>query len=335
MVALGAYIESPLELPYIDKDVDLKGRTIHLLPYYDASASEWFAFFPGKGKKLQRVALVDVIRGGYLSSKPLEESTDLSLPLHDLVFQRMSFPGMGRPIMGLEDAVENATSTLEFYEIVSKLHQEAHPGASQMAQSLLNQLFVVSRSLYDTLQVVCKVVCSFAMRIEDPSKAMMNNLPTSFAEVALHADQPRTAEEISARYNMPPPLAGFYSSQAPFLADIRKIRDRIIHRGHHAGFVMNLDEGLAISTNDVPWRDFPIWEGAIIGENGLGSLRRLFAHIIMTSVAATTRFAEAFFSCVALPAPLSPGNRAYLRGPLNHHLLTLEHTLEFPWERKG
>jgi hypothetical protein len=255
------------------------------------------------------------------------------MPLHDLAFQRMSFPKMGRPLMGLEDAVENATSVLEFYEIVSHLHQKQHAGASQLAQSLLSQLFVVSRSLYDTLQVVCRVVCSYAKRIDDPSTTLMNNLPTSFAEVALHGDKPRTGEEISDRYSMPPPLADFYASQAPFLADIRKIRDRVIHRGHHAGFVMNLDEGLAIPTNDAPWRDFPIWEGAIVGGNGLGSLRRLFAHVIMTSVAATTRFAEAFFSCISLPEPISPGNRVYLRGPLNHHLLNLEDTLAHPWER--
>jgi len=199
---------------------------------------------------------------------------------------------------------------------------------------LLNQLFIVSRSIYDTLQVMCKVVCSFAMQLDDPSKALMNNLPTSFAAVALQADQPRTAEAISERYNMPPPLAEFYSDQAHFLADIRKIRDRIIHHGHHAGFVMNLDQGLAIPTNEAPWSNFPIWEGAIIGENHLGSLRKLFAHIIMTSVAATTRFAEAFSSCIALPAPLSPGNRTYLRGPLNRHILELEDTLRSPWERE-
>ncbi|MFC2079667.1 hypothetical protein ACFLSZ_06775 [Candidatus Bipolaricaulota bacterium] len=119
------------------------------------------------------------------------------------------------------------------------------------------------------------------------------------------------------------------------LASIRKIRDRVIHRGHHVGFVFNLDEGLAVPTTESPWKYFNIWDEEQMAKNELGSLRLVFAHVIMQSVAATTRFAEAFFSCIALPEPISPGNHTFLRGPLNHHLMNLEAVLAAPWERVG
>jgi len=333
MVELGRHIEEARNLPYVKAGIDLKGRSIFLLPFYDTDVNEWFAFFETEPGRFQRVALVDIDRGAYLASVALDEACDLCLPLHDLVFQRMSFPKMGNPIMGLEDAVENACSVLEFYRIVSELYAEGHPGASQLAQSLVSQLFVVSRSLYDSLQMVCRVIATYFRRLDDTSKPLMKKLPTSFAEVALRHAEPRTADEISTRYDMPPPLAKLYGIQAPFLASVKRIRDKVIHRGHHVGFALNLDEGLAVRTTDPPWDTFDIWEGAVLGENQLGSLRRLFAHVLLQSLAATTRFAEAVFSCIALPEPVSPGNHIYLRSPLNHYIMELEQAFDSPWER--
>lgn len=333
MVELGGFINSAADLPYVEAGVGLQGRAIHVLPYFDASRQEWFAFFPVAGKRFQRVALVDIVRGAYISSESLNTKDDYSLPLHNLVFQQMSFPKVGNPMMGLEDAIENTSSLLELFELVSVLHAADHPGASQLAQSLVSQLFVVSRSLYDSLQVFCRMIASYAKQSDALSKPLMKKLPTSFAEVALHSEEPRTADEISTRYDMPPPLASFYSDQAPFLASIRKIRDKVIHRGHHVGFVFNLDEGLAVPAAEAPWKYFDIWDEDLMAKNELGSLRLVFAHVIMQSVAATTRFAEAFFSCIALPEPISPSNQTFLRGPLNHHLINLQDILASPWER--
>jgi len=333
MVKLGEYIDGATQLPYVAEGVKLRGRTIFLLPLFSNKPGEWFAFLPSGSGRLQRVALVDVIQGSYIAAAPIDPSSDFCLPLANLVFQQMSFSGVARPLMGLEDAIEGTASLLDLYEIVSNLHTAGHPGASQLTQALVNQLFVVSRSLFDVLQSLCRAVCSVVKRLDDPGKPLMKNLPTSFARVALHGDKPRSTDEISAKYGMPEPIAKFYRSQAPFLADIRQIRDGVIHRGHNVGYVMNLDEGLAVPTRDAPWNRLEIWDGACVGENELGSLRRLFAHVIHESAAATTRFAETFFSCIDLPAPISPGNRVFLRSPLNHYLIGIHHTLASPWER--
>jgi len=185
VVELGQHIEGARNLPYVKDDLDSKGRSIFLLPFFDAKSDEWFAFFPSGKNRFQRVALVDIERGAYLAPAALDEARDFCLPLHDLVFQRMSFAKMGNPMMGLEDAIENASSLLEFYRIVSDLYADGHPGASQLAQSLVGQLFVVSRSLFESLQVISRVVSSYFRHVNDTSKPLMKKLPTSFADVAL------------------------------------------------------------------------------------------------------------------------------------------------------
>ncbi len=336
MIQVGEYIEDPSRLPYVAEHIELQGRAIHVIPYFSSKNGEWFGFVQPQGKPLQRIALVDVVSGAYLASAPIQRDTDLYLPLEDLVFQRMSFPGVARPLMGLEDVVENFASLLELYELVSQLCHKEHPGAWQMAQLLVNQLFVVSRSLFDVLQGLCRQVCSVVKRLDDRSKRLMQDLPASFADAALCGEEPKTprpVDEISSRYDMPKPIAEFYNSQASFLSSIRKVRDGVIHRGHNAGFVLSLDEGLAVPTREVPWKDLEIWDESSVTINGLGSLRRLFAYVVSQSVTATTRFAEAFVSCIALPEPMSPRNHVFLRGLLNHHLIKIEDKLKAPWER--
>lgn len=334
MVKRGEYLDTPTDLPYVADGVQLWGRAIFLLPYFSRESTEWFGFLPRPDKSLQRVALVDVVSGAFLASAPLKADQDFFLPLEDLVFQRMSFSGLARPLSGLEDVIESFASLLELYEQVSHNCQEERTGAPQTAQLLVNQLMVVARTAFDVLQKICCEACATTRRIDDRTKPLMQPLKNSFAQVALSGDEPRTAEALMEKFDMPRPLADFYSSYGPFLARIRDVRDAIIHRGHNAGFVFNLDEGLAVATGERPWNKLDIWDERSLVRNGLGSLRMLFAYTISVAIAATTRFGEAFASCILLPKPLSPANHVFLRGPLNYHLLRLDETLASPWERQ-
>ena len=336
MVKIGEYLDTPTDLPYVADGVQLWGRAIVLLPYFSHESTEWFGFFQHPDKSLQRVPLVDIVSGGFLASAPLKAGQDFYLPLEDLVFQRMSFPGITRPLSGLEDVIESFASLLELYEQVSHNCQEKRPGAPQTAQLLVNQLMIVARTAFDVLQTISREACATVKRIDDRTKPLMQSLPRkdSFAQVALHKDEPRTPEALMRKFNMPKPLADFYNSYAPFLVKIRNIRDGIVHRGHNAGFVFNVDQGLAVLTKERPWNQLQIWDEGSLTNKNLGSLRKLFAYVISEVIAATSRFGETFASCVLLPEPLSSGNHVLLRGPLNHHLLRLDETLASPWERQ-
>jgi hypothetical protein len=334
MVRPGEYLSSPADLPYIDRNVELGGRAVIILPYYSSEAEEWFGFVQYPDGRIQRVGLVDVVSGSFLASAPLKDDEDLALPLEDMVFQKMSFSGVARPLSGFEDVVESFAALLELYERVSLDCAERRPGATQTAQLLVNHLLVVARSGFDVLQEIIRAACSVTRRIDDTAKHLMNPLADSFAQVALNGDTPRTPEELVDKFRMPPALARFYSSHGPFLANVRAIRDEIVHRGHHAGFILHLDEGLAVITEAAPWNKLAIWDEESLVRGRLGSLRKLFAYTIAETLSASTHFSEAFASCIALPEALSPGNRVFLRGPLNHHLVGLREVLETPWERR-
>ena len=335
MVKVGGYLDDPADLPYVTNGVQLEGRHIFLLPYFSTENKEWFGFFQRPDKPLQRVALVDVVSGAFLASAPLKADQDFYLPLEDLVFQRMSFPGIARPLSGLENVIKSFASLLELYEQVSHNCQEERTGALQTAQLLVNHLMVVTRTAFDVLQGISCGVCGIVKRTDDKTKPLMKQLGDSFAKVVLHADKPLPAEALMNKFNMPRPLADFYSSYAPLLVKVRSIRDDIVHRGYNAGFVFNLDQGLAVATKRRPWNQLQIWDERSLARKDLGSLRMLFAYIISEVIKATTRFGETFASCILLPEPLSPGNHVFLRGPLNHHLLGLEQTLASPWERQS
>ena len=76
-----------------------------------------------------------------------------------------------------------------------------------------------------------------------------------------------------------------------------------------------------------------IWDDNSVVNGKFGSLRKIFAFLISEALAATAKFGIAYSTCIALPQPISPGNHLYLRGPLNHHLMSLERVLSSPWER--
>jgi hypothetical protein len=336
MVRVGESLGNPIELPYVADGIQLRGRAIFVLPYFSHEEGEWYDFLDVPRRGLMRVAIRGVAGGAYLASERLSADEDLYLPLEELVFQRMSLPSLARQLSGLEDVVENFASLLELYELVSQNCHEKRAGARETAQLLVNQLVVLARTAFDVLQGICRQACATTRRLDDQSKPLMKPFPRkdSFADIALDSGAPRSREALMAAYDMPEAIAEFYNGHAAFLMNIRSIRDSIVHRGHNAGFVYDLERGLAVATDRRPWSELGIWEDAWLERNALGSLRALFAYVTLHAMTATTAFAEAFSTCIALPEPMSPANHVFLRGPLNHHLLGLSETLASPWERQ-
>ncbi len=334
VVEPGGIVRTAAELPYVVNPPS-DGRSVFLVPFFEQGSREWHAFFPIEKNHLRRMRLVEVVTGPYLSSHPLLPDQDLGLPLEDLVFQRMSFSTLARPMSGLEDVVENLASILELYRVVSLRSSENRIEAGQLAQALLEYLLVVTRSLYDVLQVLSREASSLFKRVDDREKSLMHKLSDSFADVALHGDKPRTKEEIQEAYRMPPALASFYAARAGHVRLLRDLRDSVVHRGHHVSYVIDLDEGLAVQTAEKPWSDLPIWNGDNTTRNSFGSLRAVFAYLTREALDATTGLADAYASFLLLPEPISPGNQLFLRGPLNRHLVNLQGTLGSPWERRS
>jgi len=336
MVEYGEILGGPADLPYVAGEVDLAGRKILLVPFYSSEAEEWFAVADVGNRQLRRIRLVDVVAGLLVAPEAPKPDEDLLIPLADLVFNRMSFPNLVRPLNGLLDVVENCASILELYDQISPLYARGHPGAQQVVQTLVNQLMVVCRTLYDVLHGLSREACSTVKRPEDLSMPLMEPLPKRVSKLMLKDGKPWAADELTMKYRLPEPLAKFYCAQAPVFSFIRETRDRVVHRGRNAGepgYVSSFDEGLAVSIEQPPWSDLEIWDEDSVVRGKFGSLRKVFAFLIAEVLGASTVFARAYLSCIALPQPISPDNHLFLRGPLNHHLMTLDEVTASPWER--
>jgi len=226
---------------------------------------------------------------------------------------------------------------MELYEHAVQMHDREIPGAQQIAQTLVSLLLILCRSVYDIVHKISREACSTVVHLDDHSKPVIQTLHKRISRLILDGDKMRSADELINKYNLPRPLADFYSDQAPTFSFIRQARDRVVHRGSNVGkpgYIFNLDEGLGISLERGPWTRLDIWDDTSVSKGRFGSLRKLFAHLIREALGATTAFASAFASCVALPGAISPGNHLYLRSPLNHHLMNIEAILAAPWERR-
>jgi len=338
MIEYGEAIGGPLELPYVAEDVDLVGRIVLAVPYYSHEEDEWYAFLEVKDKGLTRMRMQGVVSGVLLTSAPLRAEEDLCIPLADLMFQRLSFPSLARSLNGLFDVVENCASLLELYGIISRRYGDDEVGSQQLAQTLVNSLMVTCRTQYDVLHSMVRTACSMVRHSDDPSKRRIQDLPKRVSRAMLKDGVPKSADDLAKEYQMPPALAEYYSRQAPLLALIRDVRDRLAHRGRSVakpGYVFCLDEGLAVSADRKPWSDFELWDTTSLAKNNLGSLRKVFVFLVSRILDAATEFGEAFGSCVPMPEPISPGNTLFLRSPLNKHLMDLDRILASPWERTG
>ena len=206
-------------------------------------------------------------------------------------------------------------------------------GATLLVEAELAHLAVLLRRFYDLLQKVAKDAGALAKDLGDPSRRLFENLPNSFADIALHGDRPRTAEEIASKWKLAPPIAAFYAAEALHFALIRAIRVAIEHHGQSPGLVVALPEGMAVILGVPTWDKLPIWNATTTTPNQLGSARAIFAFLISDVLDLSSRFVRAYWSCIATPPAIAEGFRCYLRNAFSHHLVMLPQILAQPWER--
>lgn len=197
--------------------------------------------------------------------------------------------------------------------------------------SELEYLLLLLRSQFDVLQCLIKEVAALVTTL-GKRKRVIQDLPESFRGVVLESEKPRPAREISEAYNMPMPLAQWYAAEAPFFLQLRFLRDGIAHRGEDLPAVYPASEGLAVDVRDPPWARTPAWDDSVSRQRNLGSLRRLFARLILGAHGACTRLANVLPAIAKLPEPVHPDLQVYLRSPFGHRLVALPQTDAAPWE---
>jgi hypothetical protein len=230
-------------------------------------------------------------------------------------------------------AGQQCSAVLEKYRILSvELRRTVE--TALLVTSELEYLLMAVRSVYDLLQKVAKEAGNLIMRTDSPAERLMATLPDSFAKVVLKGDEILTQDAISALFRLPDPLAAFYAGQAGTFRRIRALRDGIAHHGTDLPYSFAFDEGMAVPIDELPWKDFPIWQSAPLIRERFGPLRSVFAHVISKCLSATSEFAGALSKFVKLPVPVAEGVKVFIRDPYMHHLAQLEDTIQSPWEGK-
>jgi hypothetical protein len=152
--------------------------------------------------------------------------------------QRANRPNVARLFSAIQDDIFNLSESLAKLKLIHGSSDEAD-GSGRMAATEVEYVLLVCRSIFDLLQEVIDKIWD-TVSFTDPSLSK-KKLKQSFSEMALHANEPRSAEAIAARFNVPLPLAECYANHAPVFLMIRKFRDDLVHRGHRVRTIFRGD----------------------------------------------------------------------------------------------
>ncbi len=309
------------------------GRSVCQLSFYDRAADEWALYLEMSGNLVRMDA--EPAMGTYWGQVPQDPSRDVCIPLLDLVYQQLSWPRVAGAMRGLTGDFHNLAAILGKYLVMARDSVTPRTARTMMMVTELEYLLILVRSMYDGLQKVSKQLAATVRSPSPPHDRIITDLPDSFAKVVLSANRLRSNDELAERFRLPLPIAQFYRDEGQLFHKLRELRDAIGHHGVSPGTIVDLDEGMAILTNEAPWCHLSVWRQDTLRNSNCGSLRALFLFLAHQVLSLTTRFAEAYASCIGLPSAICPGWHIYLRNDCSHNLVTLASDMENPWERQA
>jgi hypothetical protein len=208
--------EIAAKMPHIDAGA-LQGRTMLLMPVWDGAAwNMWVDAPPGQ---LIKVQIVEPIRSNYLATVPADKY-DLQIPFVDFMWQRASWPGVARQIMGIcHDFHQLATIAVKLEHLHEARGSIDANLLTSFVQGEVEQLIIVARSIFDLIQEITAHFWNDRIMLLDPAAEAIRRqrkMPDTFAKIALNGDLPRTPAEIAQRYGVPPRASAMYAKNTPF-----------------------------------------------------------------------------------------------------------------------
>jgi hypothetical protein len=184
---------------------------------------------------------------------------------------------------------------------------------SDFARSEFEYLFVVCKSIFDTLQKIISILWNKSVKLIDGTER--KNLPDSFRAVVMADKKVRTIDEIQARFGLPRELAQYYSEQCEFYEKLKSIRDDIVHHDKSLDYFYSLEEGFAISDTTRLFQDFPIWNENDKKNGHLYSVRPLLSFLITKTISSCNEFCTAISRVIGFPRPIIEGGFIFVRSP--------------------
>ena len=316
-------IEELKKLPYLDISA-LDGRTVQLMPLWDGTRWRmWLDTAIG----LIEGQVVDTIESDYLAKSAAKE-TDLFIPFIHLMWQRASYPEVVRQIVAISDDFHNmGTSVAKLKHFWRFRDQIDRGGVTRFASTELEYLVALCRTVFDVLQEIISRLWSTKVQLTDPTAEAFrkgHTLPETFSRMVLQdKDQPRTAEEIAGKFGLPAPLAEQYAFSATFFAQLRQMRDNVIHGGSSFRDIYETDKGFCVNPKDSPFSNYDGWIPEHKFNDNISSLLPWIADVIMKTIDVCNSLMVRFAQAIVLPPPLAPEYFVFVRGPHNYALGSL------------
>jgi hypothetical protein len=318
-------------LPFVD-NAPRDGRNIVLESYFDSDAREWHLYLEVEEGQLGRIAGGEPVYGGYLSKIPADPSRDIELPFATLITQHLSFPKVHGRLKAVENDFHQCAAIMEKYQRFWLRRAESGFHTNLLVASELEYLLLLMRSLYDLIHAIVAEIAQMLVALDGTNRRPARQLPDSFNSVVMNGNQFRSGDEIVAKYGLPLAVADWYVLEAPVFRELRRLRDGIAHHGRTVPTIFELPEGLAFDATDPTWREFTLWPPERRVREKFGSVRALFAGVILNALSSTTEFEKALRRSVQLPPAVGNDIKSYIRSPFGAHLVALPEVFSSPWE---
>lgn len=303
----------PEELPYLDSAV-AKQWPPPLMPFHDGNCFHFWVALPNH--MLQPLAIADITESIYLAAAPAR-TQDVRFQFFDWAVKRASSPSAAPFIKGILSDVFNLSASLIKIDLLFTHQLGGFPENYRFALTEIEYVLIVCRSLFDLLQEIVKRTWG-EVKLND-SSVKKQELPDSFAAIALNGNARRTAQELREKYGLPEVLGAFYEECSDFFVKLRAARNAIIHEPARDPLLFRLDCGYAVNVTEKPFNMIE-WPPEGLAPNQLGSLRRWLAYCIKQSLLACELFSRVITSCVQFPSDFAPRHHVFLRSP---HLCAL------------
>lgn len=308
-------LEKLREIPYLTRDFDPQ-RVIPSLNFY--VNGEWHLWLLTENQLTKIKAWP--VEGNYFGDAP-ERSTDQRFLFLEVLAQRTLFTDVYRQFHGIWNDFQSLAASLGKMRLFYDAHRDGRE-VCRYAQTEVEYLILVCRSMFDLLQ---ETVAAHWDRIHISNATGKRQLPKSFADVVLSANELRLAEQIQAKYGLFPAMVEWYTKYAAFFLKLRIMRDRLVHGGNKAvDLLFVTDRGFAISRDLKPFCDLYNWPTEVELPNRLVPLRPVLCTIVKTVRQACDDFGEVLASFVKLPPEMMPGLKFYSRGLHDRELVAVD-----------
>jgi hypothetical protein len=311
-------LDELVNIAHVDRAAAQQGKMLCTGTFY--TEGRWQTWFSNEGR-LYPITPIDLCEGVYFGDTAAAPH-DFRLNALNLIAQQAFTGAIERPFMGIWDDLYNIAASVAKFDLVATHQAEIPDRIPRMVVTEVEYLAIQCRSIFDYLQKIIKILWS-TVKFSDGT-APAQTLPDSFGDMVISDGKPRTASEIEEKYRILSPLAVAYANHAPFFANLRTMRDAIVHKAGKTPTIFPTENGAHIESKLWPFCTMTVWRPDEFTPNRLVPLRPAVGAMIYRTLLAAEELVTAFSSTVKLGLPICPNLMLFLRassGPVLADLL--------------